>query len=71
MSVTIMFVNQKNRQKYASITQHALEKEICPVTAWAAIVLQILSYPNTGLDTDIDVFDARVSKLEQIQSMDA
>ena len=58
LSVKITFVDQKNGQKYATITQHTSRKEICPVKSWAAIIIRILLYPNTGLDTDIDTFDA-------------
>ena len=60
-----MFVEQKNEQKYATITQHASRKKV-----WAAIMIRILLYPNTGLDTDIDTFNAGAGKLEHIQPTD-
>ena len=53
-SVTITFVLQKNRQKYATITQHASGHEVCPVKAWVAIVSRILHYKGTNSSTEVD-----------------
>ena len=55
-SVSITFVLQKNGQKYATITQHASGHEVCPVKAWAAVVLRILNYKGTDSSTEVDMF---------------
>ena len=68
--MTIIFVDEKNVQKYDMITQHASTKEICPVKAWLAIVVRILTYPNTGPRTDIDLFDTGDGSLGHIQAID-
>ena len=55
-SVSITFVLQKNGTKYATITQHASGKEVCPVRAWAAVVSRILHYKKGTTKSDIDLF---------------
>ena len=54
--VSITFIIQKNGTKYATITQHASGKEICPVKAWAAITSRILSKKSANLDTEVDTY---------------
>ena len=55
-SVSITFINQKNGKKYITITQQASGHEICPVTAWAAIVSRILFEENGSLDTTVNSY---------------
>ena len=69
--MTITFVDQKNRQKYALITQYASAKEMCPVRAWATIVARICLYLNTGTYMDVDVFSTGDRTLEHVQAIDA
>ena len=55
--VSITFENQKNGEKDATITQHRTSgNNICPVTAWAALVKRILAYPKTTTATTVNTF---------------
>ena len=53
--VQITFEFQKNRQKFQSITMHALQEDFCPVRIWARIVQRILSYPKGSLNSPVNL----------------
>ena len=53
--VQITFEFQKNREKFQSVTMHALDDEFCPVKIWASIVQRILSYPKSSLDSPVNL----------------
>ena len=68
MNHQILALSQKNRQKYATITQHASGHEVCPVKAWAAIVSRILHYKGTNLSTEVDTVVNRNGKRAHIKA---
>ena len=55
-SVSITFSLQKNNKKYATISQQRNNTEIFPVTAWAEVILRILSYDGTNELSPVDLF---------------
>ena len=67
--ITITFINQKNGEKEASITQHKSGHKLCPVKIWAANVKRVLAYPNTSPSSQINSFwDHKKNKLLLISS---
>ena len=52
--VAITFRNQKNENKFETITQSKTSENLCPVVTWALIVQRIWSYPNTTETTTVN-----------------
>ena len=53
--VQITFEFQKNRQKFQSISMHAVDEPFCPVKLWAKIIQRILSYPKGSTNSPVNL----------------
>ena len=55
--VSITFEDQKNGERFDTITMHcAYDLLLCPVVAWAKIVQRILKCPGTSSDSFVNTF---------------
>ena len=54
-TVQITFEFQKNRQKFQSISMHAIEEDFCPVKIWSRIIQRILSYPKGSYESPVNL----------------
>lgn len=59
--VSITFVNQKNGERMATITQHRVtaahpDTILCPVHAWGALVHRVMSYPKSTTLSTVNTF---------------
>lgn len=70
--VTITFEFQKNDERNDSVTMHRTsDNYLCPVLAWASVVARILSYPNTGPDSSVNMmYDSSTSRFTHLTSDD-
>ena len=53
--VSIIFIFQKNKNKYQTVSHKRSGKKLCPVKVWADIVTRILSYEDTNELTPINI----------------
>ena len=53
-TVAITFESTKNGEKNVDITHHRTNKDLCPVRVWGDIVLRILKYPKTTVDSPVN-----------------
>lgn len=62
--VSITFVNQKNGERMATITQHKVTTttakqpitRLCPVHAWGSLVHRIMAYPKSSPTSTVNTF---------------
>jgi hypothetical protein len=54
--VSITFISQKNGEKDITITQYKSGNKLDPVTSWAKIISQVLSYKKTTLQSQVNAF---------------
>lgn len=63
--ISITFEDQKNREKFDTITLHRNNDEIlCPVKSWIRIIQRILNYPRTTEETKVCYFHEKNSTYE-------
>jgi hypothetical protein len=72
-SVAITFEFQKNDQRNEVIVHHRCsDPQLCPVRAWASILIRIISYPGTTMETTVNMYLPKAGgKLKAVVSEDA
>ena len=69
-SVSVTFVRQKTDKHYATITQHASGRVICPVQSFAQIVTRVLSYTSATMQSKIIMYVGKHGDVEYIPAVE-